>query len=80
MASYHRTQLLLEPWQYGALKALAEREGVSISDTVRRILSRRLRPRSTRRRGLQAMAGIGRDRKASGRDHDRWLYGPDSRT
>jgi len=79
MASYHRTQLLLEPWQYGALKALAEREGISISDLVRRILSRRLRPKSSRRRGLQAMAGIGRDRKASGRNHDRWLYGPDSR-
>ena len=80
MASYHRTQLLLEPWQYGALKALAEREGVSISDMVRRILSRRLRPRSTRRGGLQAVAGIGRDRKAAGRDHDRWLYGAGSRT
>ena len=78
-SSYHRTQLLLEPWQYSALKALAEREGVSISDLVRRILSRRLRPRSTRR-GFRAMAGIGRDRKASGRDHDRWLYGPGSRT
>ena len=80
MPSYHRTQLLLEPWQYGALKALAEREGVSISDMVRRILSRRLRPRSTRRGGLQAVAGIGRDRKAAGRDHDRWLYGAGSRT
>jgi hypothetical protein len=79
MASYHRTQLLLEPWQHSALKALAEREGVSISDMVRRILSRRLRPSSSRRRGLQAMAGIGRDRKASGRNHDRWLYGPGSR-
>jgi hypothetical protein len=80
MAAYHRTQLLLEPWQYGALKALAEREGVSISDLVRRILDRRLRPRSARRQGLKAVAGIGRDRKASGRDHDRWLYGPGSRT
>lgn len=80
MGSYHRTQLLLEPWQYGALKALAEREGVSISDMVRRILSRRLRPRATRRRSLQAVAGIGRDRKAAGRDHDRWLYGPSTRT
>jgi hypothetical protein len=75
MSSYHRTQLLLEPWQYGALKALAEREGVSISDMVRRILSRRLRPRSGRGRGLRAVAGIGSDRKAAGRDHDRWLYG-----
>jgi hypothetical protein len=80
MAAFHRTQVLLEPWQYGALKALAEREGISMSDMVRRILSRRLRPRSSRRRGLQRMAGIGRDRKAAGRDHDRWLYGPHSRT
>jgi hypothetical protein len=71
---------LLEPWQYGALKALAEREGVSISDMVRRILSRRLRPRSSRPRGLQRIAGIGRDRKASGRDHDRWLYGSGTQT
>ena len=80
MSPYHRTQLLLEAWQYGALKALAEREGVSMSDMVRRIFSRGLRPRSNRQRGLQRIAGIGRDRKASGRDHDRWLYGSDSRT
>jgi len=32
------------------------------------------------RHGLQAVAGIGRDRKAAGRDHDRWLYGAGSRT
>jgi hypothetical protein len=76
MGSYHRTQVLLEPWQHAALKALAEREGVSISDLLRRVLTRQLRPRSRRRRPLQAIAGIGRDRKASGRDHDRWLYGP----
>jgi hypothetical protein len=76
MASYHRTQILLEPWQYGTLKALAEREGVSLSDMVRRILTQQLRPQSSRRRGLQAIAGIGRDRKAAGRYHDRWLYGP----
>ena len=75
MATYHRMQILLEPWQYGALKALAQREGVSISDMVRRILTRQLRPRLAHRPGLRAIAGVGRDRKASGRDHDRWLYG-----
>jgi hypothetical protein len=73
--SYHRTQILLEDWQYGALKSLAESEGVSLSDMVRRILTQRLRPRASRRRGLRTIAGIGRDPKASGRDHDRWLYG-----
>lgn len=75
MSSYHRTQILLEDWQYGALKSLAEREGASISDMVRKILTEKLRPRLSRRRGLQAMAGIGRDPKATGKDHDRWLYG-----
>lgn len=78
MSSYHRTQILLEDWQYGALKSLAEREGVSLSDMVRKILTKRLRPRLSRHRGLKAMAGIGRDPKASGKDHDRWLYGRDA--
>jgi len=75
MASYHRTQVLLERWQHAALKGLAEREGVSVSELVRRILSQRLRPRPSSRKGLTAIAGIGRDRTATGRDHDRWLYG-----
>ena len=75
MAAYHRTQVLLEPWQHAALKSLAEREGVSLSEALRRLLAQRLRPRSGRR-GLKSIAGIGRDRRARGRDHDRWLYGP----
>lgn len=74
----HRTQILLEEWQYEGLKALAEREGVSLSYMVRRILTKQLGPRSPRRKGLQAIAGIGRDKKASGRDHDRWLYGSET--
>ena len=77
MSAYHRTQVLLEEWQYGALKSLAESEGASLSDMVRRLLTAQLRPPSSRRRGLQAIAGIGRDPHASGRDHDRWLYGRD---
>ena len=76
MGSYHRTQLLLEGWQHAALKSLAEREGVSLSDLVRQILSQRLRPRASSRKKLATIAGIGRDRRAAGRDHDRWLYGP----
>lgn len=76
MPSFHRTQILLETWQYGALKSLAAREGASLSDMVRRILTQRLRPRRSRGDGLRVIAGIGRDRQAAGRDHDRWLYGP----
>ncbi len=76
MASYHRTQILLAGWQHTALKSLAEREGVSISELVRRILAQRLRPRPSGRKPLAAIAGIGRDERATGRDHDQWLYGP----
>lgn len=75
MSSYHRTQILLEEWQYGALKNLAESEGVSISDMIRRLLTTHLRPQKSRPKGLQAIAGIGRDPLARGRDHDQWLYG-----
>lgn len=75
MAAYQRTQILLEDWQHGALKSLAESEGVSMSDVVRRIVTEHLRPRPARGKGLKAIAGLGRDAKAAGRDHDRWLYG-----
>jgi hypothetical protein len=75
VGSYHRTQLLLETWQHAALKSLAEREGVSVSDLVRRILSQRLGPLRSGPKKLSTIAGIGRDRQAAGRDHDRWLYG-----
>ena len=75
MASYQRTQILLEVWQHAALKNLAEREGVSMSDLIRQLVSERLEPRVSRRRGLTAIAGIARDGGAAGRDHDRWLYG-----
>lgn len=75
MGSYHRTQVVLENWQHSALKKVAEREGVGISEVVRRILAAQLRPRPARRPSLKSIAGIGRDTKAFGRDHDLWLYG-----
>lgn len=78
MSAYHRTQVLLEGWQYEALRGLAESEGASLSDMVRRLITAQLRPRSSRRKGLQAIAGVGRDPHASGRAHDRWLYGQDA--
>jgi hypothetical protein len=79
MTSYimHRTQISLEEWQHQKLKAVAEREGRSISSLVRDAVavfldSRRPAP-ATR---LAEIAGIGNDREARGRDHDRVLYGP----
>ncbi len=80
MSAYHRTQILLEEWHYEALKNLAESEGASLSDMVRRILTEHLHPRSSSREGLQAIAGIGQDPEASGKEHDKWLYGLDRQT
>lgn len=39
MGSYHRTQVLLEEWQYVTLKSMAEGEGVSLSGMLRQILT-----------------------------------------
>ena len=44
MSTYHRTQVLLEEWQYGTLKRMAEGEGVSLSGMLRQILTSHLRP------------------------------------
>jgi plasmid stability protein len=72
----YRAQLLLEPWQHQALKALAERRGQSISQVVREILRRHLGPaRGRPRRGLASLAGIASDRGTRGRHHDQYLYG-----
>lgn len=72
----HRTQILLEDWQYEALKARAQREGRSLSDLLREIVTsqigRRRRPATSR---LAQIEGLGSDPKASGREHDRFLYG-----
>lgn len=75
MGTYHRTQILLEDWQYRSLKSLAEQEGVSMAEVLRRIVTGHLERRGSSRGRLQAMAGVGRDKEASGREHDRWLYG-----
>jgi hypothetical protein len=72
----HRTQILLEEWQYEALRARAEREGRSLSDLVREILRTSLAPsRRTPRSRFHEIEGIGEDRRAYGEDHDQHLYG-----
>jgi hypothetical protein len=75
----HRTQILLEKWQYDALKARAERAGRSLSDFVREAVSAYLGEAGVATdapSGLDAVAGIGSDREATGRTHDRFLYNP----
>jgi plasmid stability protein len=72
----HRTQILLEEWQYETLRARAEREGRSLSDLIRELLRVSLAqtgPHSSSR--LDALEGVGEDATAYGEDHDRFLYG-----
>jgi plasmid stability protein len=71
----HRTQIILEEWQYHALRARAEQEGRSISAIVRDILRRTLARSSGRKSRLKAIEGVGEDSRGYGRVHDRFLYG-----
>lgn|GEM_PF-1417827 len=72
----HRAQLLIEEWQYHTLKSIAERKGKSISHLIREILSHHLHgPGSKPKRHLAEIRGLGEDPKASGRQHDQFLYG-----
>jgi hypothetical protein len=70
----HRTQIILEEWQYQTLRARAEQEGRSISELVRNLLAKALTQSPPRKGRIKAIEGIGEDRSAYGRAHDRLLY------
>ena len=76
-----RTQILLDDWQYEALKAQAERQGRSMSELLREMLDSALDQNAGRTGDttLDDIRGIGRDRAARGRDHDEFLYGKHGR-
>lgn len=75
----HRTQILLEEWQYEALRARAAGEGRSLSSLIREMITSALTPRAeSARSGLDRIAGIGEDAAAYGESHDRYLYGDDT--
>jgi len=73
----HRTQILLDDWQYERMKDLSEREGRSLSslvrDAVTALLKRNAERPPTR---LAEITGIGEDPASRGRDHDETLYRP----
>lgn len=76
----HRTQVLLDEWQYQQLKVVSEREGRSIGSLVRDAVTVFLE--DSRRRPATKLAeirGLGDDPGARGRDHDDILYGPGRR-
>jgi len=68
----HRTQVLLDDWQYAALKARAEQEGKSLSALLREILTLQLGPRKGK---LALMEGVAEGPPDLAADHDRYLYG-----
>lgn len=75
----HRTQIILEDWQYQALRARAERENRSISDLVRDILRNALAQPPRQKGRLEEIEGVGEDSASYGRSHDRFLYGGDGK-
>ena len=76
MSCVHRTQLILEEWQYEKLRSLSEQQGRSISDLVREILARHLgRGASRVADRLNEVSGIAEGPEDLAREHDRYLYG-----
>ena len=72
----HRTQILLKDRQYERMKALAEREGRSLSSLVRDAVEAFLGRRTKATTRLAEITGVGEDPEARGRDHDDVLYRP----
>ncbi|HXH13451.1 MAG TPA: CopG family transcriptional regulator [Alphaproteobacteria bacterium] len=71
----HKTHVVLEDWQYEALRTLAAREHRSISELIREMLTRHLAGScEIARQRLAAIEGIGADAYATGQDHDAFLY------
>jgi len=68
----HRTQLLLDPWQYEALRARASRQGKSLSALVREILTEYL-DESRRPSKLRLMEGVA-EGPGGAKGHDRVIY------
>lgn len=72
----HRTQLMLEDWQYERLRSLSETQGRGISEVVREILTSYLTAGADQVQSrLDAVTGIAEGPADLGREHDRYLYG-----
>lgn len=72
----HRTQILLDDWQYEVLKSRAERERRSLSSLVREILGEQLAKKGARSTDpLEKFEGVADCTAAYGRGHDDVLYG-----
>jgi hypothetical protein len=75
MTRMTRTQISLDETQYRYLKSAAAEQGVSISALLRGLVDREMNRRAENGPHVWELAGLIDDRLASGRDHDRILYG-----
>ena len=72
----HRTQLLLDDWQYDALKAQARGSRRSLSDLVREIVSAHLAAGAARAGSRwDGIEGVAEGPADLGAGHDGYLYG-----
>lgn len=72
----HRTQILLEEWQYQGLREMARQVGTNLSALVRQWVTEKMQQRSRgNRKGLLALAGKIKDKPDVARKHDRYLAG-----
>ena len=70
----HRTQVIIEEWQYEYLKNASEEKGKSISELIREMITSSIN-RETPPEPLSAICGLGEDPDGRGKDHDHLLYG-----
>jgi hypothetical protein len=72
----HRTQISLEERQYDFLAQESSRQGISLSELIRRLISDYMRQHPTEPDPLDRLAGIAEgDGEAVGRLHDDYLFG-----
>ena len=73
----HRTQILLEDWQYENLKIISQETGKSISAVIRDMITM-YTDKNNPGAVLENICAIGEDPTGYGKDHDTLLYGRDS--
>lgn len=70
----HRTQVIIEKWQYEYLKNTSEEKGKSISELIREMITSSI-DKDSPGGSLNSICGLGEDYDGYGRDHDKLLYG-----
>ena len=70
----HRTQVIIEQWQYEYLKSASEEKGKSISELIREMITSSI-DKDSPSGSLSLICGLGEDHDGFGKDHDKLLYG-----